>query len=190
MKTLIRFAIILALPVVLAACASKSGFEPYVPVMKETKDDQPKTYQLVKVSLELGGDLATPRYPDQATLEKMLADELQSALKQQSLVGARYGLRVAVKWDRKLVDGSPTKASDVFSSAGCTFVSRIQDEKGVLIAADAGDPLNTSNSAYQQKNIFNNLKRIKDSLTRSGDPESEVRELKRCVELLVERLPR
>lgn len=189
MNKLLRLTVILALPVFLVACASQSGFEPYV-AAKEVKDLQPKTYQLTKVTLTLGGDLATSRYPDQVTLEKMLTDELQLALKQRSLEGARYGLRVLVKWDRKLVGGSSVKMSDVFSSAGCTFAAVIHDDKGDVMAVDAGDPLNSNSMGSQQKNIFNNLKRIKDSITRSGDPESEVRELKRCVELLVERLPR
>lgn len=190
MKKFFRLAVILALPVFLAACATKSGFEPYAVTAKETTDLQPKTYQLTKVALKLGGDTATPRYPDQAALEKRFFDELQVALKQQSLEGRRYELQVSVNWGRRLIGGSDSsEPRDIFSSAVCQFESNIL-EKGVVLATDAGDPLNANSLVYDQKNFLNNLKRIKDSISRSGDPESEVRELKRCVELLVERLPR
>jgi hypothetical protein len=189
MKKLQRLVVILALPLLFAACASKSGFEPYTATEKETKDLAAKTYQLTKVSLELGGNLATSQYPDKDVLEQAFADEIRAVLKQRSLEGTRYGLRVDVKWERRMVGGSSTEAKDVFSSAGCTFMSVIHDEKGDAVATDAGDPLNSSSMASDQRNILNNLIRIKDSLTRTGSPESEMRELKRCAMMLVERLP-
>lgn len=190
MKKLFRLAAVLVSSVLLVACATRSGFEPYVPAGKELKDLEPKTYQLTKVSLTLSGKPATSRYPDQAALEQVFADELRAALKQESLEGPRYGLRVSVNWERAMMGGSATEASDAFASAACAYESIIHDEKGDTMAVDAGDPLSSGSIGSDQKNLFNNLLRLKDSLLRTGTPESEMRELKRCATMLVERLPR
>jgi len=183
----VRFAVCALVVLLLAGCASKTGFEPYFPQDGATKTG-PMTYQLADIQLVLGGDEATSRYPEQEALQASFQGFLNEQLINRELAGAEYELSVSVKWGRRMI-GKEGSSKDVFSSATCWFEATISKE-GELIASDSGDPLNAQTAKYNNKNMFNNLKRIGDSVSRSGDPDSEQRELKRCAKLLAERLPR
>lgn len=182
MKLFVLFAMVM-----LAGCASRSGFEPYVAQAGATKLGE-MTYRLANVDLVLSGSEATDRYLSQNALQEAFHHALQSQIEARGLSGNYYDLGVTVKWDRRML-GSDKAPKDVFSSAGCWFESSIT-QNGIIVAHDAGDPLNATSTKYEHKNILNNLKRIGDSLTRTGDPDSEMRELARCAKLLVERLPK
>lgn len=185
MKALHRINFLAAI-VFLSACTAKTGFEPYQ-VHGAVEADGARRYQVSDVALALSGAEATERYPDEAALQSAFAGYLDEFLGARDLRGDGYQLAVSVDWERRMIGGEQRK--DNFSSAGCRFDSRIlKDDK--LLASDQGDPLNADSAKYNNKNILNNLKRIGESLTRSGDPESEQRELKRCAKLLVERLPK
>ena len=185
MKVLSRCSLLVVIACV-SACAAKTGFEPYQ-VHGAVEADGAKRYQVSEVALALSGAEATERYPDEAALQSAFAGYLDEFLGVRDLQGDGYQLAVSVDWERKMIGDEQKK--DAFSSAGCRFDSRIlKDDK--LLASDQGDPLNADSAKYNNKNILNNLKRIGESLTRSGDPESEQRELKRCAKLLVERLPK
>lgn len=178
---------IIPLILLIASCASKKGFEPYsahgdVQKMPET------SYQLSGVELSLLGAKASERYPNEEALQSDLQTYLNEAIEKRGLNGQGYELNVSVQWERKMLGGGDT-TKDAFSSAGCRFESKISNN-GKDIASDGGDPLNASSAKYNNKNFLNNLKRIGDSITRTGDPESEQRELKRCAKLIVERLPK
>jgi hypothetical protein len=146
------------------------------------------SYRLAGVELALGGDEATTRYPDQGALQSAFEAALQVQIEARGLSGHGYDLDVTVRWERRMV-GAGNTPKDVFSSAVCWFESRIIQD-GIVLARDGGDPLNASSIKYEHKNMLNNLKRIGDTVTRAGDPASELRELERCAKLLVERLPK
>lgn len=172
---------------VLTGCASRSGFEPYEAEAGAEKGGD-MSYRLAAVELSLGGDEATARYPDQDALQAAFDAALQAQIEARGLSGQGYDLEVTVKWERRMV-GARNAPKDVFSSAVCWFDSRIIQD-GTVVARDGGDPLNAGSIKYEHKNILNNLKRIGDTVTRTGDPASEQRELERCAKLLVERLPK
>jgi len=172
--------------IVLVGCANRNGFEPYVAQAGATKLGK-MNYRLANVDLVLSGSEVTDHYLSQDALQEAFHHALQSQIEVRGLSGNDYDLGVTVKWDRRML-GSDKAPKDVFSSAGCWFESSIT-KNGSIVAHDAGDPLNATSIKYEHKNILNNLKCIGDSLTRTGDPESEIRELERCARLLVERLP-
>lgn len=181
---LYRPLICLSTALALSACAAKSGFEPYQ-AQANFKKTEAMTYQLNSVQLTLGGDKATDRYPSEAILQDNFKKSLEQQLSKRSLAGSGYMLDVVVKWDRHM---SGFKSGDVFSSAGCWFESKIS-KNGTMIANDYGDPLNANSVMYEQRNLFNNLKRIGQTLSQTGSPDSEQGELNRCVALLAKRLP-
>ena len=170
-----------------ASCASKTGFEPYS-VQSEVQKQKGAGYQLSSVALVLSGADASERYPNEDALQSDLQGYLNEEIKERGVNGDVYDLRISVQWERRMI-GKKDEEKDVFSSAGCLFESTISLD-GKNIATDKGDPLNADSIASGNKNFLNNLRRIGDSLARSGDPESEQRELKRCAKLIAERLPK
>lgn len=173
----------------LAGCAAKSGFEPYAAQANAKKEGQ-ASYRVADVVLELSGDPANGSYPDQAGLQEVFKNALTEEVSGRQLAGNSFDLNVRVSWNRRMwraLEGMAASESR-FSSAGCQIESRIMQD-GKVLAVDQGDPLNAGSILYNQKNFLNNLKRIGNNMTGTGNVESEQRELKRCAKLLAERLP-
>lgn len=164
-----------------SACSSKSGFEPY-----EASPGYEKTgvmsYQFEEGDFTLSGS-EIEGYPGQDDLKSDFFRYIKEEINDRGISGGDYIVEVSVEWGRRM------SGDDVFSSAVCQFNSKIM-KNDQIVATDYGDPLNAESIKYENRNIFNNLKRIADTLTQSGDAESEQRELKRCAKLIVERLPK
>jgi len=169
----------------LSACASKSGFEPYEATPGYEKTEV-MSYKIEEGGFSLSGPDVDESYPDEDGLKTDFFGYLKDAISDREVGGDNYTLKVSVEWERRM---SGIKNNSVFSSAVCHFNSEIIKD-GDVVAVDYGDPLNAGSAKYTNKNIFNNLKRISDTLTQSGDADSEQREMRRCAMLLVERLPK
>lgn len=170
---------------ILAGCATKSGFESYVSQENAKKTD-PISYQVTDVSLTLSGDAANERYLDQSALQEAFKKALTEQIESRQLTGNSHALSVSVKWKRTMwrVMAGAAPSDNVFSSASCLIESKILHD-GKVIAIDQGDPLNAGSILYSHKNMLNNLKRIGNNLSGTGSPDSEQRELQRCAKLLV-----
>lgn len=169
----------------LSACASKSGFEPYEATPGNEKTEA-MSYKIEEGDFSLSGPDVGENYPREAELKSDFYGYLKDSIDERGVDGENYTLRVSVEWERRM---SGIKKDSVFSSAVCRFNSEII-KGGEVVAVDYGDPLNADSVKYNHKNFFNNLKRMADTFTQSGDADSEQRELKRCAMLLVERLPK
>lgn len=164
----------------LSACAAKSGFEPYQAQKEHTKVQGAK-YQLAEILFSLDGPTTNSAYPSEDTLSSQFLNYASDALAERGLAGDGYTLNISVEWQRHMTRNK-------FSHASCQFRAELKREEEI-VALDHGDPLNADSIKSNHLNAFNNLTRLGEKLTLSGDEDSEQRELKRCAHMIVDRLP-
>lgn len=152
-------------------------------------DSLPKKYKLENFDLTLNQKVNNPDYPNEQILEKMFIQKLNQELVAQNKLSQGNGMDLDISMQyTRIFAGEAFGYSKAYGSNKCEYTATLSFN-GKEIASLDDEPMMRTTIADEQKSLFQNLKKVAEITTLSGDQASEEKDIDTCAKRIVERLP-
>lgn len=152
-------------------------------------DGLPKKYKLENFELTLNQKANNPDYPDEQALKAMFVEKLNQELVSQNKLAQSNGMAVDISMQyQRIFEGEAFGYSKIYATNRCAYTATLSFN-GKQVASFNDDATRAS-LIDEQKSLLQNLKKVAEMTTLSGDQESEERDINTCAQRIVERLPK
>lgn len=152
-------------------------------------DSLPKKYKLENFDLTLNQKANNPDYPNEQTLEKMFIQKLNQELVAQNKLSQGNGMALDISMQyTRIFSGEAFGYTKAFAASKCAYIATLS-LNGKEIASFNDEPMTQTTIMDEQKYVLQNLRKIAEITTFTGDKGSEERDIDTCAKRIVERLP-